>query len=108
MEALLNNCQRLSNVTLRCQDGLVSSHKVILAVVSPFIRRLVASIPVGDKVTVIMPDFVSSEVQSFLVALMEDPTVTGAEDICTAFGRNKQVNCQARVKYSPSPKSKIL
>ena len=91
METLLDSCQRLSNVTIRCHDGLVSSHKIVLAEVSPCIKRILSGIPVGDEVTVIMPDFRSCQLQSFLVALMEDPVVSGPDDICLAFGRNKQV-----------------
>ena len=75
METLLNSCQRLSNVTIRCRDGLVSSHKIILAGVSPCIKRILSGIPVGDEVTVIMPDFESSQLHTFLVALWTTPSL---------------------------------
>ena len=78
-------------MTIRCHDGLVSSHKIILAGVSPCIKRILSGIPVGDEVTVIMPDFVSSQLHTFLVALMEDPCTPGPDDICVAFGRNRQI-----------------
>ena len=77
-------------MTIRCHDGLVTSHKIILAGVSPCIKRILSGIPVGDEVTVIMPDFGSSQLHSFLVALMEDPCTLGPDDISVAFGRNRQ------------------
>ena len=91
METLLNSCHKLSNVTIVCHDGLVSSHKIILAGVSPCIKRILSGIPVGDEVTVIMPDFESCQLQSFLVALMKDPYISGRADICLAFGRQVQL-----------------
>ena len=92
METLLSKCQRVSNVTVKCQDGLVSSHKIVLAGVSPFIKHILAQIPVGDDVTVIMPSFTAGDVQKFLVSWMENPVVMQPEDICMAFGRNNQAS----------------
>ena len=38
-----------------------------------------------------MPDFESSQLHTFLVALMEDPCTSGPDDICVAFGRNRLI-----------------
>ena len=78
-------------MSVRCGGGLVSSHKIVLAGLSPFIRNILAQIPVGDEVIVIMPDFDSAQVERFLINWMENPDVLQPEEICRAFGRNTQV-----------------
>ena len=91
METLLHKCHRVSNVSVRCRGGLVSSHKIVLAGLSPFLRNILAQIPVGDEVTVIMPDFDSAQVERFLINWMENPDVHEPDDIGRAFGRSTQV-----------------
>ena len=86
MEALLIGCQRLSNVTIRCGDGLVSTHKIILASVSPFIREILSDIPNGDQVTVMMPDFGVRPIEDFLISWMHHPD-SNNKDIDIAFGK---------------------
>ena len=91
METLLNKCHRVSNVSVRCSGGLVSSHKIVLAGLSPFIRNILAGIPVGDEATLIMPDFDAAGMERFLISWMENHDVMQPEDICRAFGRTTQV-----------------
>ena len=86
MEALLTSCQRLSNVTIRCHDGLVSTHKIILASVSSFIKEILEEIPSGDQVTVLMPDFGSGPIENFLTSWIRQMDVTSL-DIDRAFGK---------------------
>ena len=99
METLLQDCQRLTNVTIQCQDGLVSSHKLVLAGVSDFIKNILSEIPVGDEVTLLMPDFRAEEVEKFLFAFLKDTYNEKDIDMLTAFGRETQtllipVNCE--------------
>ena len=103
MDALLTSCQRLSNVTIRCHDGLVSTHKIILASVSSFIKEILEDIPSGDQVTVMMPDFGSGPIEDFLTSWMKqmDVTVT-ARDIDRAFGKVLKLNKDG--KENPSSK----
>ena len=55
---LLPECQSMTNVSLVCEDGVVTSHKIIVAGISEFIRGLMEeAIPSNDPVTIIMPDF---------------------------------------------------
>ena len=70
MDSLLKSCQRLSNVTIRCHDGLISTHKIILASVSSFTKEILEDIPSGDQVTVLMPDFGSGPIEDFLSSWM--------------------------------------
>ena len=48
----------MTNVSLVCQDGVITSHKIIVAGISEFIRGLMEeAVPSNDPVTIIMPDF---------------------------------------------------
>ena len=60
------NCQPVSNVSLVCRDGVVYTHKIVLASVSGFVKTLLSDIPVGDHVSVFMPDFCAVDVTQFL------------------------------------------
>ena len=60
------NCQPVSNVSLVCRDGVVYSHKIVLASVSGFVKTLLSDIPTGDHVSVFLPDFNFREVENFL------------------------------------------
>ena len=63
---LLEHCQPVSNVSLVCRDGVVYSHKIVLASVSDFVKTLLSDIPTGDHVSVFLPDFSFREVEKFL------------------------------------------
>ena len=56
----------MSNVNLVCRDGVVYSHKIVLASVSDFVKTLLSDIPVGDDVSVFLPDFSRKEVNKLL------------------------------------------
>ena len=71
METLIEDCQFVSNVTILCQDGLVNTHKIILAGISDFIKSIIEEIPVGDQVTLFMPDFTSEDIDKFLLVSMK-------------------------------------
>ena len=59
-------CQLVTNVSLVCRDGVVYSHKIVLASVSGFVKTLLSDIPVGDHVSVFLPDFFRKDVKQFL------------------------------------------
>ena len=56
----------MSNVNLVCRDGVVYSHKIVLASVSGFVETLLSDIPVGDDVGVFLSDFSKKEVNKLL------------------------------------------
>ena len=43
---LVQHCQPVSNVSLVCRDGVVYTHKIVLASVSGFVETLLSDIPV--------------------------------------------------------------
>ena len=63
---LVKHCHPVSNVSLLCRDGVVSSHKIVLASVSDFVKSLLSDIPVGDDVSVFLPDSNTEDVGQFL------------------------------------------
>ena len=63
---LVQHCQPVSNVSLVCRDGVVYTHKIVLASVSGFVKTLLSDIPTGDHVSVFMPDFSFREIECFL------------------------------------------
>ena len=63
---LLQHCQPVSNVSLVCRDGDVYTHKIVLASVSGFVKTLLSDIPVGDHVSVFLPDFCADDITQFL------------------------------------------
>jgi len=63
---VIDSCQEASNVTLVCCDGTLNSHKIMIAIISDFMKNLMMSIPAADSVTIYLPDFQTEKVQSVL------------------------------------------
>ena len=82
---------QVSSLSLVCGDGMLASHKLVLATVSPFLRTILADIPTGDHVTIIMPDFGVDEVELFLQRIISEE-VTNNFHLNLAFGKTIQVN----------------
>ena len=78
---LVQHCQPVSNVSLVCRDGVVYTHKIVLASVSGFVKTLLSDIPVGDHVSVFLPDFFTKDVENFLQnIILNKPNVN--VDVC--------------------------
>jgi len=65
-KGIIDSCQGVSNVTLVCSDGTLHSHKIMIAVVSGFMKDLMMSIPAADNVTILLPDFLTANVLSII------------------------------------------
>ena len=63
---ILENSKNMTNVKIICSDGIINSHKIIIASVSNFIKHILIDIPVGDRVTLFLPDFQKVEICKFL------------------------------------------
>ena len=94
---LLDGSSSVTNLTLACGDGSLASHKILVAGVSSFIKNILADIPIGDDVTLILPDFAVAEVDIFLksVTLKEE---TNNFDLSLALGRHVNISFTARSK----------
>ena len=62
----------MSSLSVVCGDGVLASHKLVLATVSPFLSSVLAAIPTGDHVTLVMPDFGVDEVELFLQTIISE------------------------------------
>ena len=56
----------ISNVKIVCEDGVIFSHKIIVASVSEFVKSILMNIPFSDDVTLFLPDFKKTVVEDFL------------------------------------------
>ena len=88
---LLEESSNVSNVTLACGDGHLASHKIVVAGVSSFIKNILADIPVGDDVTIILPDFTTTQVELLFKYSIERKThlklrANLRADLLDAFG----------------------
>ena len=65
-ENFLRNCEKVSNVTLVCKDGKLTSHKIVLARISDYIRDLMLLIPNEEDIIIMLPDFPIKVVRDFV------------------------------------------
>ena len=53
---MLDDTSSMSNVTIVCSDGIIQTHKIVIASASDFLKHLLSDIPVGDETTLYLPD----------------------------------------------------
>jgi len=83
---LLKDSESVTNVTIVCSDGVIYSHKIIVASVSDLIKDVIGNIPAEDDVTLLLPDFGTSHVQD-LLSLIETSAKT---NVFGSFVTSKQ------------------
>jgi len=66
-KVFLEDSEGCFNVRVVCSDGIIQSHKIIIASASKFIKNILQSIPFADDVTLYLPDFQKVEVETFLL-----------------------------------------
>ena len=76
------DCDNVANVTIVCRDGLINTHKLILANISEFAENLIKDIPAADEVTLYLHQFTTLSVNLFLREPENDP------ELSTIFGRD--------------------
>ena len=88
LDVILAESSSVANLRLECQDGAVASHKIVVAGLSGLLRSLLADIPAGDEVTVIMPDFAAREVDTFIrvMSSQKERSNPGFSKLSQAFG----------------------
>lgn len=60
--------ESFSNLTIICSDGLLFSHKAALASISSYVKQLLSQFPLGDEVTIYLPDYTRARVESFVTS----------------------------------------
>ena len=96
LSSLHQETGHVSNLSVVCGDGMLASHKIVLAGVSTFIKSILADIPVGDQVTVIMPDFCVDEMEEFLQMIISEK-VSDNFPLCSAFGQPVRVSSRCDI-----------
>ena len=76
---LIQDSEQLSNVTIVCEDGIVTSHKIIVASISNFIKDIISDIPVGDDITIYLLDCKSESVKNYLQSITFGETFNDRE-----------------------------
>ena len=76
------DCDNVANVTIVCRDGLLNTHKLILANISELTEKLIKEIPAADEVTLYLHQFSTLGVNLFLREPENDP------ELSTIFGRD--------------------
>ena len=70
------DCDSVANVTIVCRDGLINTHKLILANISKFTENLIKDVPAADEVTIYLRQFTSLDVNLFLREPDSDPILS--------------------------------
>ena len=94
MSVLHQETGEVSSLSLVCGDGVLASHKLVLATVSPFISSVLATIPTGDHVTLVMPDFCVDEVELVLQTIISEE-VSNNFHLSLALGISVQVSIKS-------------
>ena len=64
---LLLNSSEVTNTKIVCKDGIISSHKILVASTSKFIKNIMLDANIDDEdMTLILPDFTNNEVNEML------------------------------------------
>ena len=63
---LLKESSSMTNVTIICSDGIIHTHKIVVASASDFFKYLLSEIPVGDKISIFLPDYVKCSIIDLL------------------------------------------
>ena len=66
MTDLLDGFDAVANCTSVCQDGIILSHKVVIASVSNILKSIISEIPDGDEVSVYFPGVKAQDIKNKL------------------------------------------
>ena len=80
------DCDNVANVTIVCRDGLIKTHKLILASISEFAENLIKDFPAADDVTLYLHQFTTLGVNLFLREQDSDP------ELLTLFGKRDSLS----------------
>ena len=72
LREILENKESFAKMTIiACCDGVIRTHKIVVARISDFIKKLIINIPAEDPISLLLPNYDMSCVQDFLTL---DPT----------------------------------
>ena len=62
----LEACGHTENVSIICRDGVLRSHKLVLANISKFMEEILKDIPTADEATIYLTDISKTDIEHFL------------------------------------------
>ena len=68
----LEACSHTENVSIICRDGILRSHKLVLANVSKCMENILKDIPTGDEATIYVTDISKNDIEGFLLNAASD------------------------------------
>ena len=86
-ERFHNDCRHVSDASIICEDGVIFTHKLVLAAVSEFLKQILSDIPAADEVTLYLKTFEKSKVEEFFKDLLHKKDFSNTE-LCAIFGVN--------------------
>ena len=92
---MLEECSSLTNVTIVCSDGIIHTHKIVVATASDFIKHLLSDIPVGDEVTIFLPDNERGKVEEWIRGIFSNKS---QEDLNDAIDIGCNLKCEPILK----------
>ena len=96
------DCDSHANVTIVCRNGVIKTHKLILANLSKFTESLMKDVPASDEVTLYLRHFTTLEVDLFLRKPESDPTLS------TLFGIRRTKNLTLKEEVNEEKQSSIV
>ena len=100
---ILDESSPVTNVTMVCSDGVIQTHKIIVASVSDFIKHLLSDIPVGDEITLFLPDHGKCSIMDLLNRVFSSNNSGSSKD-STEFGftsLSEPVSIKVHIKFCP-------
>ena len=95
---MFEECSSMTNVTIVCSDGIIHTHKIVVATASDFIKHLLSDIPVGDEVTIFLPDNERDKVEEWISVIF---STKNQEDINDVMDVGCNLKCEPTLKISP-------
>ena len=93
----------MTNVTIICGDGIIHTHKIVVASVSDFMKHLLSDIPVGDEITLFLPDHGKCSIMDLLNGVFSSNNSGSSKD-STEFGftsLSEPVSIKVHIKFCP-------
>ena len=80
-----SDCRQVSDASIICEDGVIFTHKLVLATVSELLQKILSDIPAADEVTFYLKTYEKSKVEEFFNDLLHQKDCSHAE-LCSVFG----------------------
>lgn len=82
LDLLHEECIKVSNAIVVCEDGEIFTHKLVLASLSLILKDLISDIPFGDEVTIFLKDFSKYSVNKLLTKSLREIKTKEEEALC--------------------------